>query len=260
MKVGLSIHGKFRVATENTIFAMPETAIGLFPDVGSMYWLPRLQGGIGNYIGLTGTRLKADDLIYSGIATHYIPSERLSDFKENLVEISKGIHNDGNDEVTKSEVSQLEDILTKYSSQDIDPSQSFLAKNRTSIDSAFCDVNQVEDIVLNLEQDGGEFGSKTLTQMRKMSPTSMKVTLEAIKRGNSLRDVASSLVMEYRLSQGFMQHPNSDFYEGIRALLVDKDNSPRWNPTSLEQVSNELVLSFFNSLGDNDLSLPSSKL
>jgi len=88
----------------------------------------------------------------------------------------------------------------------------------------------------------------------------MKVTLEAIKRGNSLRDVASSLVMEYRLSQGFMQHPNSDFYEGIRALLVDKDNSPRWNPTSLEQVSNELVLSFFNSLGENDLSLPNSKL
>jgi len=256
----LSIHGKFRVATENTLFAMPETAIGLFPDVGSMYWLPRLQGGIGNYIGLTGTRLKADDLIYSGIATHYIPSENLSDFKENLVERSKGIHNDGNDEIMKSEVNQLEDILSKYSSQDIDPSRSFLAKNRTSIDSAFCDVNQVEDIVLKLEQNGGEFESKTLAQMRKMSPTSMKVTLEAIKRGNSLRDVASSLVMEYRLSQGFMQHPNSDFYEGIRALLVDKDNSPRWNPTSLEQVSNELVLSFFNSLGENDLSLPNSKL
>jgi len=124
----LSIHGKFRVATENTLFAMPETAIGLFPDVGSMYWLPRLQGGIGNYIGLTGTRLKADDLIYSGIATHYIPSENLSDFKENLVERSKGIHNDGNDEIMKSEVNQLEDILSKYSSQDIDPSRSFLAK------------------------------------------------------------------------------------------------------------------------------------
>lgn len=243
--VGISVHGKYRIATENSLFAMPETNIGLFPDVGGTYFLPRLKGGIGAYIGLAGARLKADDLLYGGIATHYIKSESIP---EMISELEKK---------SVEEFDTLGDcaasVLMSFH-EDPGQNQSFLAQNRELIDQTFRGKETVEDIIIALENLGSEskFGKNTLDTLKKVSPTSLKVTLEGIKRGKDLPNIAECLRMEFRMSQAFMRE-GSDFYEGIRALLVDKDNKPKWKPSKLEDVTDEFVESFFNNLGDEEL-------
>ena len=257
--VGISIHGKYRIATENTLFAMPETAIGLFPDVGSMYWLPRLKGGIGNYLALTGARLKADDLMYSELATHYIPSEKIPGFRTALIQATVTNDNDDENKEQRDPSEDIAHVLSKFS-ENIDTSNSFLAKNKSHIDRSFEDKETIEDIVASLESINEAFEKKTLEVLKAMSPTSLKVTLEAMKRGKAMKDVASSLVMEYRMSQAFMRN-DSDFYEGIRAMLVDKDNAPKWSPNSIEDVSDERVASFFESLSpDHELTFPNQSM
>ncbi len=243
--VGISVHGKYRVATENTLFAMPETNIGFFPDVGGTYFLPRLRGGLGAYIGLTGARLRPDDLMYGGIATHYIKSERIDEMIKELEQKSIEEHDKLGDCAAS--------VLMSYHE---DPGQqdSFLAKHQDVIDETFQDKESVEDIIVALEGLGPEskFGTKTLETLKKMSPTSLKVTLESLRRGKELPSIAQCLQMEYRMSQVCMRE-GSDFYEGIRALLVDKDQSPKWEPSTLEGVSDEAVEIFFQSLGEEDL-------
>uniref|UniRef100_A0A8C2JIR1 3-hydroxyisobutyryl-CoA hydrolase n=1 Tax=Cyprinus carpio TaxID=7962 RepID=A0A8C2JIR1_CYPCA len=180
--VGLSVHGRFRVATEKTLFAMPETGIGLFPDVGGGYFLPRLQGKLGLFLALTGFRLKGRDVQRVGLATHFVQSDKIVSLQKDLVDLKS-------------------------------PSNS--------------------DVTL-----------------AKMSPTSLKLTFRQIQEGErmSLQEV---LVMEYRLSQACMR--GNDFYEGVRAVLIDKDQSPKWKPSTLSGVSeqrdalnsNNLVLLFF---------------
>jgi len=248
--VGISIHGKYRVATENTLFAMPETSIGFFPDVGSTYWLPRLSGGLGNYIALTGARLKANDLLYAGIATHYVPSERLNDLVQAVVDVSKQ-GNEGDDDSEQG--TDIAAGLLMSFHEDIGKEPSFLAQFREEIDEAFAMKNTVEEIMAALENSKSEFGSSTLSTLQKMSPTSLKVTLDGIKRGKICSNLSECLKMEFRMSQRFMRR-DSDFYEGIRALLIDKDHSPKWDPEVLESVSDDEVLSFFNSLEENELS------
>mmetsp|Transcript_3059 Transcript_3059/g.4464 ORF Transcript_3059/g.4464 Transcript_3059/m.4464 type:complete len:402 (+) Transcript_3059:59-1264(+) len=243
--VGISVHGKYRIATENTLFAMPETNIGFFPDVGGTYFLPRLRGGLGTYIGLTGTRLKPNDLMYGGIATHYIKSERIDDMVKDLESKSVEEH----DKIGDCAAS----VLMSYHE---DPGQedSFLARHQDVIDQTFQDKESVEDIIVALEALGPEskFGTKTLDSLKKMSPTSLKLTLESLRRGKELPTIAECLRMEYRMSQVCMRE-GSDFYEGIRAVLVDKDHSPNWEPSRLEDVSDEAIEIFFQSLGEEDL-------
>uniref|UniRef100_A0A7S4QIR7 3-hydroxyisobutyryl-CoA hydrolase n=1 Tax=Ditylum brightwellii TaxID=49249 RepID=A0A7S4QIR7_9STRA len=241
--VGLSIHGKYRIATENTLFAMPETGIGLFPDVGGMYWLSRLKGGLGKYIALTGCRLKADDLLYAGIATHFVPSNKLEDLKAALVEATD----------STEEGDCVASVLMSFHEKP-SLSASFLEKHRTNIDANFGkDKSSVEEIIESLKSEGeNKFGQETISSLSKMSPTSLKVTLEGVKRGATLSNIAEVLKMEYRMSQGFMRAANSDFYEGIRALLVDKDRNPKWNPAMLEEVTDDMVESFFQELGDEN--------
>lgn len=227
--VGLSVHGKYRVATENTLFAMPETAIGLFPDVGGTYFLPKLQGKLGLYLGLTGNRLKGMDVLLAGIATHYIPSERLPELKDELV---------------KSGSPNVEEILNKYNLKD--SKQEFcLAPYLDKINSCFS-APSVEQIIERLKTDGSEWGEKTVQTLLKMSPTSLKVTLNAIEKGKQL-DLAECLQMEYRLSCAVL-NKNSDFYEGVRALLIDKDQNPKWNPKSLSDVTDTYVNQRFAQL------------
>lgn len=266
--VGLSIHGKYRVATENTIFAMPETKIGLFPDVGGTWWIPRLKlyrdrqrkgvvGGVGNYLALTGARLKGDDLIYAGIATHYVPSERLIELKQALIEATN--------DTTSSLGDCVAGVLMSFhdGKVNLDLDKAFLSKNRKEIDQAFDGKQSVEDIVSTLEimKQDSQFAKTTLDTLRQMSPTSLKVTLEALIRGSKLQSIGEALEMEYRMSQAFMRE-DSDFYEGIRAALVDKCGQPKWNPSSLEGVTNGAVERFFDGLGDSELCLSkgSSKL
>jgi len=241
--VGVSIHGKYRIVTENTMFAMPETAIGLFPDVGGMYWLPRLEAGIGEYISLTGKRLTKEDCIFSGIATHFVPHEKIQDLQKAIVEECNG---DGH--------ADIESVLSSFR-KDVDKEHCFLSQHQAEIEKAFLEKDSVHDIIESLQSIQTEFASNTLSILSKVSPSSVKVTHEAMKRGKTL-DIGRVLKMEYRLSQGFMRH--FDFYEGIRALLIDKDQNPKWKPNDLRHVSDDLVAEYFESLGENELDLVNS--
>ena len=252
---GISIHGKYRVSTENTLFAMPETAIGFFPDVGSMWWMPRLlMPGMARYLALTGARLNAPDLLYSGLATHYVPSARLNELRKALVDatLKEGMV-DAPDVVASILVSFHEEPPTK-------PQDSFLAQHKRSIDAAFTKAATVEEITKALQGLDNAFSKETLEVMEKMSPTSLKVTLEGLKRGGHCSSIGEDLQMEYRISQAFMKE-GSDFYRGIRATLVDKDGDPQWLPSKLEDVTTEMIEEHFAPLGESEWEIPSkSKL
>ncbi|XP_014809819.1 PREDICTED: 3-hydroxyisobutyryl-CoA hydrolase, mitochondrial isoform X1 [Calidris pugnax] len=238
--VGLSVHGHFRVATEKTLFAMPETAIGLFPDVGGGYFLPRLSGKIGYYLALTGFRLKGGDVLKAGIATHFVESEKLPALEKDLIALKS------------PSTENISDLLNSYHAKSkIDQEKFVLDEHMEKINSLFS-ATSMEEIVKNLKQDGSPFATKQLETINKMSPTSLKMTLRQLREGASmsLQDV---LTMEYRLSQACMK--GHDFYEGVRAVLIDKDQSPRWKPAALEEVSDEFVNDCFKPLGNNDLKL-----
>ena len=237
--VGISILGKYRVATEKTVFAMPETAIGLFPDVGSSYWLPHVPGGAGYYLGLTGSRVFAKDLLSTGMATHYVSSDKLEDLEEAIAQMGGS--------------GDLEAILDRFQAESLPHvDEKFAAKSTLSreVHGAFIEkcfhpdnASTVEAITANLkamENEGGagaSWASDTLATMAKMSPTSMAITHQQLQEGacmlqdKGLSDasrLAACLKMEYRLAQRCMAH--GDFSEGIRAVLVDKDHTPRWAP------------------------------
>ncbi|XP_005181164.2 3-hydroxyisobutyryl-CoA hydrolase, mitochondrial isoform X1 [Musca domestica] len=230
--VGLSVHGKYRVATERTLFAMPETAIGLFPDVGGSYFLPRLEGKIGLYLGLTGFRLKGEDVLKAGIATHFCESSKLSDLESALLNCP--------------DADEVPEILSKFNSPSAKPF--VLTPQMEQINNCFS-AESVEEIVENLKKDGSEWATKTLQTMSKMSPTSLKVTFRQLELGSKL-SLPQCLNMEYRMVVRHLE--NSDFKEGVRALLIDKDQKPNWNPTTLEAVTEERVQSFFAKLPDTE--------
>ncbi|XP_064289919.1 3-hydroxyisobutyryl-CoA hydrolase, mitochondrial isoform X2 [Passer domesticus] len=239
--VGVSVHGHFRVATEKTVFAMPETAIGLFPDVGGGYFLPRLSGKIGYYLALTGCRLKGRDVLKVGIATHFVESEKLPALEKDLIALKS------------PSKEKIADLLNSYHMKcTIDQEKEFsLDEHMEKINSLFS-ANSMEEIVKKLKQDGSPFAMKQLETINKMSPTSLKLTLRQLREGASM-SLQEVLRMEYRLSQACMK--GHDFYEGVRAVLIDKDQSPKWKPAALEEVSDEFVDSCFKPLGNNDLKL-----
>uniref|UniRef100_A0A8C9ZKH7 3-hydroxyisobutyryl-CoA hydrolase n=1 Tax=Sander lucioperca TaxID=283035 RepID=A0A8C9ZKH7_SANLU len=232
--VGLSVHGRFRVATEKTLFAMPETAIGLFPDVGGGHFLPRLRGKLGLFLALTGFRLKGRDVQRAGVATHFVESKKIPELEKELVEMKSP---------SAADVSR---VLDSYQSQHCENMNLCLSFPPFRLFSS----SSVEGIVQNLKADGSEFANKQAETLSRMSPTSLKITYKQLKAGAtmSLQDV---LVMEYRLSQACMR--GCDFYEGVRAVLVDKDQNPKWKPSTLEEVSEQAVEQCFSSLGDKDL-------
>ncbi|KAF2987384.1 hypothetical protein EK904_002422, partial [Melospiza melodia maxima] len=239
--VGVSVHGHFRVATEKTVFAMPETAIGLFPDVGGGYFLPRLSGKIGYYLALTGCRLKGRDVLKAGIATHFVESEKLPALEKDLIALKS------------PSKEKIADLLNSYHMKcTIDQEKEFsLDEHMEKINSLFS-ANSMEEIVKKLKQDGSPFAMKQLETINKMSPTSLKLTLRQLREGSSM-SLQEVLRMEYRLSQACMK--GHDFYEGVRAVLIDKDQSPKWKPAALEEVSDEFVDNCFKPLGNDDLKL-----
>lgn len=246
--VGVSIFGKVRIATEKTLFAMPETAIGLFPDVGSSAWLPQLPDGIGPYIALTGSKLKAADLLYSGIATHYLSSSQYGHLEEALRTLPDDI---GRDQA----LSAIYDILFELGpTEPITGGTIFPVAE--SIERCFAGKTSVESIISALQKergDGEEWAVNTLKTINRLSPSSLKLTLEQLRRGKS-SNLRQCFEMEYRMSQGCMRE--NDFAEGVRALLVDRDNNPLWNPANLNEVSDDKIASYFSSLGGADLTLP----
>jgi enoyl-CoA hydratase len=214
--VGLSVNGRVRVATDKTLFAMPETAIGLFPDVGGSHFLPRAPGALGAYLALTGQRLKAADMVYCGFATHYVPSPEVPALLGALA------------------AEPAEQALARLHR---DPGPAPLAEHRAAIDRCF-GHDTVEAILAALGAEGTEWAAKTRAGLTKMSPTAMKVSLRALHRGRGLA-FEDCMRMEFRLSQACMH--GHDFFEGVRALLVDKDNAPRWQPATLGEVDEALV-------------------
>ncbi|GAB5468892.1 MAG: enoyl-CoA hydratase/isomerase family protein [Rhodospirillales bacterium] len=236
--VGLSIHGDLRLGGARSLFAMPETAIGLFPDVGGSYFLPRLPGALGLYLALTGDRLKAADCLIAGIATHLTPQ---AEEVQVLAALAAADWSQG--------LSGAEAALAPLTGLAEEPGH--LEAQDATIARCFADKESVEAVIAALEAEGGDWATTTLATLAKRSPTSMKVAFEQLRRGAEL-DFDACMVMEYRMSQTAMR-PGSDFYEGIRAVLVDKDHAPKWQPATLEAVTPEAVAAWFEPLGAEDL-------
>lgn len=223
--VGISVHAPYRIATENSVFAMPETALGLFPDVGGSFFLPRLKRNLGLVLGLSGYRLKGRDLYHAGIATHYVASEKLDDI------------------VKSRDFSEFKQRLAEV--EDVDgPFDSIFSENEIGVLEKYFGNDSIEGIMDALRCCEGEVSKRVLKSMESASPTSLKVTLEQLKRGKSM-GLDECLRMEYQMTQNFMD--KHDFFEGVRAILVDKDKSPKWNPSTLASVSKDQVSAYFES-------------
>ncbi|OSQ37873.1 enoyl-CoA hydratase/isomerase family protein [Thalassospira mesophila] len=238
--VGVSVHGRYRVVTEKTMFAMPETGIGFFPDVGGGYFLPRCPGEIGMYLGLTGARLGAADCLYAGIATHGAQSSDIVNIKQVLANTGFGAA--GNDR--RSVCDQVENILKSYA-HDHGPAP--VAGHRNEIDAIF-GADNIGEVMIALEKSLSDFSVKTLKMIKTKSPLALAVTFKQIREGAML-DLAADLVMEFRLSQRMVEKP--DLFEGVRAVIVDKDQNPRWTQGDVGQVDPRDVDAFFAPLPDD---------
>lgn len=227
--VGISQPAKYRVATENTRFAMPETGIGLFPDVGGGWYLSRLAGRLGEFLALTGARLKGEECLWAGLATHYLPSEALPEAKERIAK----------------DPSRIEGILAELS---VSPPEARLAGNADKIAKHFAS-DRYEDILASLDAaiaDGDEWAGKERATLGTKSPQTCKVALRQLKDSLALADFAENMAMEYRIASRVLTRP--DFAEGVRAVITDKTNDPQWNPATPEEVSEELIDSIFAPL------------
>ena len=242
--VGISVNGRFRIATEKTVFAMPETSIGLVPDVGGGYFLPRLKGSLGMFLGLTGHRLKGWDCLKAGIATHAVSEDNIENVKQELINLTSS-----SQAVTNDSVENLLNSLTDIKAEEHVFS---LEDNLEAINRIFA-LGSVEEIVENLKIEDAAWASKALKSIESASPTSLKVTYKQITEGRSLSSLADVLRMEQRLVLRCCE--DSDFYEGVRATLIDRDNKPKWSPESLEKVTDDKVDYYFSNLGSLELQL-----
>lgn len=245
--VGLSVHAPFRIATERTLFAMPETTIGFFPDVGGSFFLPRLDGEIGTYLALTSERLNGVQAFYTGIATHYVDSSVLSNLTNRLAELVFKDYADlqeRNDLVNKT----IAEFSTGLPSIEKEPIH-FRYKLRQAIDRCF-KYNTVEEIVqaLEKEEDQKEWARKTLETLTSRSPTSLKVTLRQLRLGKNW-SIKETFQREHAIASVFMNHP--DFIEGVSARLISKPaRTPEWQPSRLEDVTSKDVDAFFKIEGE----------
>jgi enoyl-CoA hydratase len=224
--VGIAQPCEFRVATENTRFAMPETAIGLFPDVGGGWYLPRLSGRVGQYIALTGARLDGADCLYLGIATHYIPAASLDEVKARVAEHPERIGG----------------ILGEAS---VNPPEAKIAEHFGQINKAFAS-DRLEDIHAALAAANSVWAQSELATLRTKSPQACKVSLRLLADGAKMADFADEMRQEYAVASKVVQR--HDFIEGVRAVLVDKDNQPRWNPARPEDVTDHMIDTIFAPL------------
>ncbi|MBS0359393.1 MAG: enoyl-CoA hydratase/isomerase family protein [Proteobacteria bacterium] len=233
---GISLHGSHPIATEKLMFAMPETGIGFFPDIGGSYFLSRCQGKLGTYFGLTGTRLNLEDAVYAGLISHHLPSDSLNAFLNTLVETSLG-------DSPKEKVSQIIQSFSKPLRE-----SSFI-QYRPLIDDCFSGKT-IETIISNLEKHNDSWCKKTIELLKTKSPTSLKITLQQIQQGTAFH-FDDCMKMEYRLASHFLR--SQDFYEGIRAVLIDKDQKPHWQPNDLSAITETQVNQYFTSLGTKEL-------
>ena len=239
--VGISMHGSHVVASEKTMFAMPETAIGLFPDVGGGWLLGQLDKGIGAWLSLVGAKLKAYDLISLNLATNYVASKEIEKLKNLLITSSP----DTNDKVT----SVINSLSSNPKTQD-----SILLAHEEIIKDAFS-FDKIEDIFERCEtlsKLNNKFFNTQFEELKHKSPTSLKISLKQIREASQM-SLKDELIMEYRMVQKCLKI--GDFFEGVRAMLVDKDRKPNWSPSSINDVDESRVDEFFKSLEDLDLVL-----
>ena len=227
---GVSMHGSHRVATERLLFAMPETGIGFFPDVGAGFFLTRCPGKVGYYLGLTGDRINAADALQSGLATHVVSSERQADLVQALTEADLST-----DAFTR--VSQIIDTFVA----ETDPPQ--LSNHQRQIADCFAG-DSMEDILLRLEEDNSEWSLSVIKTLQSKSPTSLKVTFEQLNRARRM-EFDDIMKMEFNIACQFLHTP--DFFEGVRAAVIDKDQSPQWRPDRLDKVDKKILDPYFTS-------------
>ncbi|RZF66163.1 enoyl-CoA hydratase/isomerase family protein [Sphingomonas populi] len=224
--VGISQPARYRVATENTKFAMPETGIGLFPDVGGGWYLSRLPGRIGQYIALTGYRLDGAECLALGLATHFVPATALDTIKAAVAATPQAV------------ATILDDANARA------PDAAILS-HRVEIDRLFAS-DRLEDVLTALAADPGEWAAAQLATLGTKSPQAMKVSLRLLAEGAAMADFADEMRQEYAVAARLAQR--HDFIEGVRALIVDKDNAPRWNPATPEGVSDATIDAIFAPL------------
>ncbi len=226
--IGLSGHGSHRIVTERSQLAMPETGIGLIPDVGGTWLLAHAPGETGIYLGLTGERMRGAGTMYARFADTFVPSSRLADLAKALSEIENS--------------SDVDSVIARFSEA---PPPSDLASHAREIDATFCfdSVEKIRDALASMNTD---WSRKTLEELDRRSPLALKLTLAAIRNARTLPSLEAALNVEYRLTVRLLEH--GEFLEGVRALLVDKDKAPKWNPPRLADVTDEMVAQFLSPL------------
>ena len=225
--VGISQPARFRVATENTRFAMPETGIGLFPDVGGGWYLSRLEGRVGQFLALTGARVAGPGCLELGLATHYLPTEALADAKARIA---------------TEDIERIDGILGTLS---VTPPPSKIVETLFDINRHFAS-DRFEDIFASLDGDDSNWAMRELATLRGKSPQTCKVALRQLATSAGLTDFADNMAMEYRIGSRVLIRP--DFAEGVRAVIIDKDNAPKWDPATPEGVTDDLLDAIFAPL------------
>ncbi|XP_058088654.1 probable 3-hydroxyisobutyryl-CoA hydrolase 2 isoform X2 [Magnolia sinica] len=239
---GLSMNGKFRVVTENTIFAMPEASLGLFPDVGASYFLSRLSGFFGEYIGLTGKRLDGAEMVACGLATHFVLSTNLPLLEEEL------------NKVDSSDLTIISTIIDAFSLTSILKEDSVY--RRMDIINKCFSKGTVEEILSALEYEAinktDDWIVSAVKSLKTSSPMGLKVFLKSIREGRT-QGIDQCLIREYKMAcHALRRTVTDDFFEGCRAALFDKDKKPKWEPSKLELVSKEMVDQYFIAVDSDD--------
>jgi len=227
--VGISQPAKFRVATENTRFAMPESGIGLFPDVGGGWYLARIGGRLGQFLALTGARLDGSEALWTGIATHYVESSMLEDIKARIAQHPE----------------RISGILSEPTGT---PPEARIKANADKIVRHFTS-DTFEDILASLDKAadaGDDWAAKERDTLGTKSPQTCKVALRQLAESEKLTDFSDNMRMEYRIASRVLTRP--DFAEGVRAVIVDKTNDPKWDPATPEEVTEELLDAIFAAL------------
>jgi enoyl-CoA hydratase len=232
--VGISLPCDFRIATENTRFAMPETGIGLFPDVGGGWYLPRLPGRVGEFMALTGARLDGAECHYLGLATHYVEQASLPDMIDRIATTPL----------------RVQGPIGTFAAS---PPDAKIEQNLPLITKLFAS-GQFEEVLAALEADESDWAQTELATLRTKSPLSCKVSLRLLAEGAKRTSFADEMKAEYALAGRVVR--THDFREGVRALLIDKDNSPQWNPATPEEITDEMLDVLFAPLPEREAWAP----
>lgn len=243
----LMVPMKFAVVTEKTIFSTPEASIGFHTDCGFSYMLSHLPGHLGEFLAITGARLNGKELVAAGLATHFVPSEKLPELEKRLISLNSGYMN------------AVKSVIEEFS-LDVQIDEESALNKKSTIDECFS-KDTVEEIIQSCEdevrKEGNGWLGAVLKELKRSSPTGLKITLRSIREGRK-QTLAECLKKEFRLTMNILRTTiSSDVYEGIRALTIDKDNSPKWDPPSLDKVmDNKVELVFQPFQKDLELQIP----